>query len=378
MRVVFTCGGTAGHINPAIALAERLRREDPEGEILFIGGKGGMEENLIPREGFSLRTIRISNFQRRLTPANILHNIAAAWQVFASRITARRMLKEFKPDVIVGMGGYASFPAMRAGAAMGIPVLVHEANAMPGLTTRMIANRADKVMVAFEESRQYYKHPERVVVTGMPVRSEFLNLDKEGMKEKLGLAGKRLVVSAWGSLGARDMNRMMEKFILLEAAEPEAPFVHIHATGKYAEEWMPRELSETGFEAEKHPDIRIVPYIYNMSELMVAADVILSRAGASSLNEIAASGTPSVIVPSPNVTANHQEKNARVLERRGGAAVLLEKDCTGELLYSTVKELMENPEQRKKMSSAVRECAVLDSADRILAMIREAAGGAVK
>ena len=217
MRIIFTCGGTAGHINPAIALANLFRERQKDAEILFIGAKGGMEERLVPREGFQLKTLTISNFQRRLTPENIRHNLAAARNVVTSARTAREYIKEFRPDAIVGMGGYASYPAMRQGIRMGIPTLVHEANAVPGLTTRMVADKADKIMVAFDESRNAYHHPERVVTVGMPVRSEFVRGDQAAMKKKLGYEGKPLVVSSWGSLGARDMNRQMVDFLRLES-----------------------------------------------------------------------------------------------------------------------------------------------------------------
>lgn len=367
MRIIFTCGGTAGHINPAIALANLFRERQKDAEILFIGAKGGMEERLVPREGFQLKTLTISNFQRRLTPENIRHNLAAARNVVTSARTAREYIKEFRPDAIVGMGGYASYPAMRQGIRMGIPTLVHEANAVPGLTTRMVADKADKIMVAFDESRNAYHHPERVVTVGMPVRSEFVRGDQAAMKKKLGYEGKPLVLSSWGSLGARDMNRQMVDFLRLESEEK--PFTHIHATGVSAWKWMPGAVADAGVKWSENPQIELREYIYNMPELMVAADLVISRGGASSLNEIAASGTPSIIVPSPNVTDNHQEKNARILGNRGGAVVIRESECSGKLLYETAKSILADPERARKMGEAARSAAVLDSAERIYQLI---------
>lgn len=371
MNVIFTCGGTAGHINPAIALAKLFRERQPDCGILFIGAKGGMEERLVPREGFALKTLTVSNFQRRPTPKNLAHNVVALKNVVTSAHAARSYIREFQPDVIVGMGGYASYPAMKQGAKLGIPTLVHEANAMPGLTTRMVAGVVDKVMVAYEESRQYYPHPERVAVVGMPVRAEFVRADKEAMKAKLGFAGKTLVVSCWGSLGARDMNRQMVDFIRLESKEK--PFSHVHATGSRAWAWMPQAIKDAGVDLSGNPQIDLREYIYNMPELMVAADLFISRAGASSLSEIEASGTPSIIVPSPNVTNNHQEKNARVLERRGGAVVIRESESSGERLYQTAKEILSDAARAEQMSKAARAAAVPDSAERIYDLILQTA-----
>ena len=367
MRFMFACGGTAGHINPAIALAKMFRERMSDCNILFIGAKGGMEERLVPREGFELKTVTISNFQRKLTPKNIWHNVVAVKNVFASAATARKYIREFDADAVVGMGGYASYPAMKQGAKLGIATLVHEANAVPGLTTKMVADHVDKIMVAFEESARHYKNRDRVVVVGMPVRSEFVHGDKDAMKKKLGYAGKKLVVSSWGSLGARDMNRQMVEFLRLEAAEDS--FCHVHATGAGAWNWMPQEVKDAGVELQKHPQIELKEYIYNMPELMVAADLVISRAGASSLNEIAASGTPAIIVPSPNVTDNHQEKNARILEQRGGAVVIRESESSGKLLYETAKAILSDEKRAEQMGQAARAAAVLDSAERIYDLI---------
>ena len=367
MNIIFTCGGTAGHINPAIALAKMFRERMPDAGILFIGAKGGMEERLVPREGFELKTVTISNFQRKLTPKNIWHNVVAVKNVLTSAATARKYIRDFGADAVVGMGGYASFPAMKQGAKLGVATLVHEANAVPGLTTKMVADHVDKIMVAFEESARHYKNRDRVVVVGMPVRSEFVHGNREEMKRKLGYAGKKLVVSSWGSLGARDMNRQMVEFLQLEAQED--PFCHVHATGAGAWEWMPREVREAGVVLEEHPLIELKDYIYNMPELMVAADLVISRAGASSLNEIAASGTPAIIVPSPNVTDNHQEKNARILEQRGGAVVIRETESSGRVLYETAKAILSDEKRAEQMGQAARAAAVLDSAERIYELI---------
>lgn len=371
MKVIFTCGGTGGHINPAIAVAKMLQERKKDAQILFVGGDG-MEQELIPREGFRLEQVKASSFQRKLTPAGIWHNMKAAVYITQSLHKADRIIREFQPDVILGTGGYASFPMLRQGIKRKIPTAVHEANAVPGLTTRMVADGADRILVAFEDAKNQFAHPERVIPVGMPVREEFFFLSKADARRKLGLDDRPLVVSAWGSLGAREMNKIMADFIALEYKNG-LPFQHLHATGSYGWRWMPDYVKEKGVTLQPDKGVKMEEYIYDMPLWMAAADVILSRAGSSSLNEIAASGTPCVIVPSPNVTDNHQEKNARILEQRGAAVVIRESECTGELLYQTVLGLLDDATQRKKMSQALRTLAVVDSTERIYRTILDLA-----
>ena len=364
MRVIFTCGGTAGHINPAISVAKLLQARRPDAEILFVGAEDGMENKLVPREGFRLETLKISNYQRKLTPKGIWHNLVTLKNLHGSLKKADRILKEFRPDVIVGTGGYASYPMLKQGAKRGVPTAVHEANAMPGLTTRMVADTAARIMVCFPESRDYYKNPERVQVVGMPVREDFLFTKRADARRALGLGDEPLVISAWGSLGAREMNRMITDFMLLEVQNG-CPWRHIHATGSYGWRWMPDWAKEHGLDLEAHPQLEMREYIYNMPQLMAAADLIITRAGASTLNEIQAAGTPCIIVPSPNVTDNHQEKNARVLERHKAAVVLTEPGLTAQALYEAADALLRDAPRRESMRSALHEMAVVDSAERI-------------
>lgn len=367
MRVIFTCGGTGGHINPAIAVAKLCQERMPGCEILFIGAQDGMENTLVPREGYRLETLKISNFQRKLTPAGIWHNVTTAMHMAGSMRKAKRLIREFQPDVIVGTGGYASYPALKMGAKLGVPTAVHEANAVPGLTTRMAAKVVDRIMVAFEDSRAYYDHPERITVTGMPVRGEFIYTKKEEARKALGLDDKPLIVSAWGSLGAREMNKKIARFMVREAND--GTFCHVHATGSYGWRWMPEYVKEQGLDLSKHPQIDMREYIYDMPLLMAAADLVICRAGASTISEVCAAGKPCIIVPSPNVTNDHQDKNARVLERHGAAVVIREEHCDGDTLYETVCSLLEDPERLRSMAMAAANMAVVDSAEQICSVI---------
>ena len=372
MNVIFTCGGTAGHINPAIAVANILKQRKPDCKILFIGAEGHMEEKLVPAAGYELVTLPGSGLSRKLNLAGIKKNINAVKCVVNAVSKCRKIIRDFDADVIVGTGGYASFPAIYAGAKLGVPTVVHESNALPGLTTKLAAGVATQVLVCFEESVKHYKHPERVEVVGMPVRQEFITMSRLEAKKELGLEDCQVVVSAFGSQGAKVMNENMAGMFPLEQ-EDGFPFHHIHAVGSFGWGWMPEKVKQNGVDYENCPSIDMREYIYNMPTVMAAADVVIGRAGSATCNEIAATGTPCVLIPSPNVTNNHQEKNARVLEEAGGAVVILEKDCTPELLYAEVQGLLVDEDRRQKMAKALRGLVKIDSADRICDIVEELA-----
>ena len=370
MNVIFTCGGTGGHINPAIAVANMLRERVRDCQILFVGGEGGIECKLVPQAGYRLETLNPSGLKRKLTPKAIYENVVGVKHTLDSLKKARRIIKEFKPDVIVGTGGYASFPILREGAKMGIPTCVHESNAVPGLTTRMVAGKVDQILVCFEECGRQYKNPEKVRAVGMPVKSEFIFTRRDEARRELGLDERPFVVSAFGSLGARDMNTAMAEFMALEQ-QAGNPWQHLHATGSFGWKWMPELVKEKGVRLENGLQMR--EYIYNMPTVMAAADVIISRAGSSSLNEIAASGTPCAIIPSPNVVDNHQEKNAAILEQRGAALVIHEKDCSGKVLYDAVASLLNDDAARAEMRKALLDMAVMDSTEQICNVVQNLA-----
>ena len=370
MNVIFTCGGTGGHINPAIAVANIWRERHPDSKILFVGGEGYMEEVLVPKAGYNLELMPAYGLERSLSMSALRNNFLALKSVITAVKRCKKLLREFNTDVVVGTGGYASFPALYAAKLLKIPTCVHEANAMPGLTTRLVAGWADKVLVCFPESAKHYRHPEKVEVVGMPVRREFIYTKKMDARKELGLDVRPLVVSAFGSQGAKAMNQIIAKVFALEQ-EAGFPFQHIHAVGSFGKEWMPGYVKEQGVCLENAPSVKMQEYIYNMPTVMAAADVIISRAGASSCSEIAASGTPCVLIPSPNVTDNHQEKNARALEAQGGAVVLLEKECTPHRLYEEFSALLADKDRYSAMSKALYNISVPDSAERLCAIMEQ-------
>ncbi len=372
MNVIFTCGGTGGHINPAIAVANRLKERNPDCNILFIGAKGHMEEELVPKAGYRLECLPGSGLSRGKSFSAIKKNVKALKNVMDAIGQCKKIIREFQPDVIIGTGGYASFPALRAGSKLGIPTCVHEANAVPGLTTKMAANAANQVLVCFEESRKHYKHPDRVEVVGMPIRREFWEMDRAVARKELGIGDEPLLVSTFGSQGARVMNQMIAELFTLEQADG-FPFRHIHAVGSFGWEWMPDLVKEKGVSLENCPSIDMREYIYNMPTVLAAADVVIGRAGSGTCNEIAATGTPCILIPSPNVTNNHQEKNARVLESGGGAIVLLEQDASAKEVYAQVRALLSDKVKSAEMSAQLRKMAVADSADRICMILERLA-----
>ena len=369
MNLIFTCGGTAGHINPAIAVANMMKERYPNANILFIGATGHMEEKLVPQAGFQLMCLPGSGLSRGKNLAAVKKNLYAVKCVLDAVKACKQKFREFQPDVVIGTGGYASFPALYAAQSMGIPTCVHESNAVPGVTTKLAAARANAILVAFPESVAHYKRAERVEVVGMPVQQEFLYTTKEAARKELGLSG-HVLVSAFGSLGAKVMNETMADMMRLEQ-EDNFPFHHIHATGNFGKEWMPQRVKNNGVDYETVPELDIREYIYNMPTVLAAADVIIGRAGAATCNEIAAAGTPCILVPSPNVTNNHQEKNARVLEAGGGAVVVLEKDCTPEKMYALVKDLMAEEDRRSEMSRKLHTMVRLDSTQRICDIVQK-------
>lgn len=371
MKFILTCGGTAGHINPAIAVAGRLRELMPDCGILFIGAEGNMETDLVPREGYDIRAVKITNISRGHRLEDIKHNLDTVKNVAVSTHEARKIIKEFRPDVVIGTGGYVCFPVLSAAHELNIPTAVHESNAVPGLTTRLLADRVNKIMVGFEESRASYRHSDRVSVTGTPVRGAFSCYTKESAKRELGLPeDKPLVVSVWGSLGAGHMNKVMTELIPMLSGNNEFYLIHSAGNGYYKQ--MSIELTDAAPEYRAW-GVDVREYIYDMPRVMAAADLVLCRAGASTLAELAYMGKPVILVPSPNVTNNHQEKNARVLERAGGAKVFLEGEFDAAGLLAAVRELLRDRTRLERMSEAMYSLAVNDATDKICNIILDLA-----
>ena len=364
MRILFACGGTGGHINPAVAAAQRIRSLMPDAECLFVGASDNMEMELVPREGFPIRGITVGNLHRSLRPRELAHNLRSALLLARSLREAGKIMEEFRPDAVLGTGGYVCWPVLRAAAARGIPTLLHEANALPGLTTRMLENHMDRMMVAFEESRSGYRRPEKILAVGMPVRSGFRETDRAEARRKLGLDERPFLLSFGGSLGAVRLNGAVAA--LAAENEKTGAFRLLHATGGGEEglRAMQALLASAGAPEPRFTELR--PYIYDMPAVMAAADLIICRAGASTLGELCAAGRPAILVPYPFATGNHQEKNARLLAEAGGARLLRDAELTPETLSALVTELLADPALLPAMGERIRSLDRPDALDRIV------------
>ena len=362
MRFLFTCGGTAGHINPALAVASALLERIPGSEVMFIGAEGKMEMELVPREGYEIRSIPITNISRAHSLAGIRHNLDTVKNVLRSTSEARRMIRDFRPDVVIGTGGYVCFPVLTAAHELHIPTVIHESNAQPGLTTKLLSRNVDRILVGMENCRSAYDNPDRVEVTGTPVRDGFARYTRQRAREELGIANdEKVVLSVWGSLGAEHMNAVMLELIPLLT---EKNFRLIHVTGKrYYPEFSER-LREAAPDYSRH-GVEVLEYLHDMPRVMAASDLMICRAGASTLSELAYIGMPSILVPSPNVVANHQEKNARVVEEAGGARVLLEGEFTAQTLLDEIRVILQDEQSLHAMSERARSLAYADATERI-------------
>ena len=364
MNFLFTCGGTAGHINPALGVAQRLRELMPDCGVLFVGAEGNMETELVPREGFDIETIKITNISRNLSLDGIKHNLNTVKNVLTATGEAKKIIKRFAPDVVIGTGGYVCYPVISAAHSLSIPTAVHESNAVPGLTTKMLAGMVDRILLGFQESRSLYKRQDRVVVTGTPVREGFRSTEKQLAREELGLdAEKPLVLSVWGSLGAAFMNKTMLEFI--ERALGSPSFGLIHAAGKSGYGAMQAGLEARGLGNAAERGMEVREYIYDMPLVMAAADLVICRSGASTLSELAALGKPAILVPSPNVTNNHQEENARVLEKAGAAVMIPEANITPDGLLGSVSLLLSRPETLDSMGAQMKKLSITNATEAI-------------
>lgn len=366
MRIMFAAGGTGGHINPALAAAGEIRRRYPDAEILFIGTKEKMESRLVPAAGFDFKTIEISGFQRKLSLENIKRNIQTVCRLLKSTSSCKKLINEFKPDVVVGFGGYVSGPVVRTAAKMGIKTAIHEQNAFPGVTNKALAKTADAVMLTVPKAAEYLECKVEPVVTGLPVRGAILDADRDVSRAQLGLDDKPLILSFGGSLGAKTINTAVCELIARLHDKGVCNF--IHAYGQYGK-WVPDTLREKGVDIENEKNIRVTEYIDDMDKCLAAADIVIGRSGASSLSEIEAVGRASVLIPSPNVAENHQYHNAMALVNNNAARIIEEKDLTDDKLYEVVKELLDNASLRNEIAQNAKKMAKPDAQKQIADII---------
>ncbi|MGN1203129.1 MAG: undecaprenyldiphospho-muramoylpentapeptide beta-N-acetylglucosaminyltransferase [Eubacterium sp.] len=372
MKIIFATGGTAGHINPALAVASYIRETNENAEILFIGTADHMESRLVPEAGFDFKTIEISGFKRSFSPQAISHNVKTVFRLMKSSGESKKIISDFKPDVVVGFGGYVSGPVLQTAVKMGIPTCIHEQNAFPGITNKTLAKEVDRVMLTVEDAKKHLEPKNEVEVTGLPVRGELLKADRDMARAQLGIPDdKYLVLSFGGSLGATPINEAMFN-ILLSSAES-GQYFHIHSVGTNGTEFL-NKFAENGFVGGKKGTVEVRQYIDNMDICMAAADLVIGRAGASSLSEIEAMGKASILIPSPYVAENHQFHNAMALVNRNAGCVIEEKDLTSELLKNKIDELLSDSKKLKEIEQNAKAMAITDSRERIASVILSLAG----
>ena len=361
MKILVAGGGTAGHINPAISIANYIKEQEKDFEALFIGTERGLERKLVPASGYSIKYIDVSGFNRK----NMLKNVSVMIKLQKARRDAVKILRDFNPDWVICTGGYVSGPVILAAKKLGIPSIIHEQNVYPGLTVKGSQRYADYVAVSFSETIEHLKDKKKCVVTGNPVRPEILKADKNTAKESMGLSDKPFILVFGGSLGAGRINEtMLKMFEIMQDGELNILF----GTGdrNYAE--ITQKIENEGI---KIPEgVKIVPYINNMSEAMAAADIVVSRAGAISVSEIAALKKPSILIPSPNVVRNHQEQNAREFEKQGAAKVITENYLTAQKLYDTIREMLKSKKDLDKMGENAGKLAKIDATAKIYSLVK--------
>lgn len=365
MKAILSCAGTGGHIYPAIAIADQIRRMEPDADILFVGTKHGMENRLVPNAGYRIRGIDASGFNRK----NMLKNVKTAIDLARGSRETTEILNEFRPDVVIGTGGYVTGTVVRKAAKMGIPCFIHEQNVVPGMANKLLEKYVKNVFISFEGSREHFKEPDKLVLSGNPIRRDFLSVDKDGARQKLGIADDDFVVLiTGGSLGAEVPNMASLELIRTLAKDPKDAKIFFVTGKRYYDEIAAKAGEIAG--AEKFA--RIIDYADNMPDLMSAADLIVSRAGAIALSEITASGKPSILIPSPNVTNNHQYYNAKSLAD-AGAAILIEETQLQDSyapFVDAVTKLMADRSALNRMVLASAQLGRTDAVDIIYKTIK--------
>lgn len=359
MRILLAGGGTAGHINPAISIASYAKTIDNDTQILFIGKRLNMEQTLVPKAGFDIEFIDIEGFRRSLT----LHNIKVVLKTIRAISESKKIIKRFKPDVVICTGGYVSGPVMTAAGQLGVPSIIHEQNVFPGVTVKLSQKYASYIATSFEKTKDYLKAKDKCVFTGNPVREQILCADREKARTKLGLDERPFVLAFGGSLGAAKINEAVIGYIkeLVKTDSIQLMF----GTGKRNYQEVIDELKKQDIDMDKHQNIRVCDYIYDMDMALAAANVVIGRAGAISISEITALGKASILIPSPNVAHNHQYTNAKALEENGAAVVLCEDKLSPSALKGKIDNLLSDKQRLREIEQNAKKIGVCDASQKI-------------
>ena len=364
MKVIIAAAGTAGHINPGIAIANKIKKEIPNSKIIFIGTIRGLENDLVPRAGYELKTIEAYGIQKRINITNI-KNFLKTIKGFSE---AKEIIKEEKPDLVIGTGGYICGAVLTAAVKQNIPTMLHESNAYPGLAVRMLAKRTTTIMVGFKEAKEKLTKAKRVVLTGTPTKISNTRIDKDKVKKDLGITNDLPIVLIFGgSQGAKAINDIVLQIIKNKLNKN---YQIIWAPGKNQYEIIKSELLKENIDINNVKNAKIIPYIYNMQEMMAISDLIIARSGAMTITELSIMEKPAIFIPLPSRNANRQEDNARVLEKLNAARVILEEDLSCDKLEETIEQLIIDRKELEQMGKNGAEIAIDNAVDKIFEEIK--------
>ena len=371
MKVIIAAAGTGGHINPGIAIANIIEKNYPNSDIRFIATGKKLEEDLISKGGYKSYAIEAYGFSKKITLTNIKKNI----KTLKGFKQARKILEEFKPDIVIGTGGYICGAVISSAHKLGIPTLLHESNAYPGLAIRLLSKKADTILVGIEEAKNALKKAKRVVYTGTPTKVKPLNLsesEKNRIISELGVSSSLPIVLVFG--GSQGAKRINDCIVDIIKTKKNTNYQIVWSTGNEQFEIIKEELSKDNIDINSIKNTKIMPYIYNMAEVMSVSSLVVARSGALTLTELALLGKPAIFIPLPSSTANRQEDNARVFEKNGAAKIILNNEVTGENLNNTINEVISDKNVLENMSLSSKGLAIYDVDDRILNEIKRLVG----
>lgn len=365
MKVLITGGGTGGHIMPALAIAQKIIRENKSNQILYVGTKDSLESEIATKEGLEFKAIDAAYIERKMS----LKNIRTFYVTIKGITQSFGILKRFKPDIVIGTGGYVCGAVVLAASIKGIPTLIHEQNAFPGITNKILSRVVRKIAISFKESEKRFKYPNKLVLTGNPVRNEIVNSDRNTSRKKLGIKENQIFIYSFGGSGGQNsLNKAMIKVIKNNYNNNNISILHV--PGKRLHDSFLKDLKECGI--KKLPqNIKVIPYMYDAPSALSACDIVIGSSGAITIAEITALGKPSVLIPKAYTAENHQEYNARALEKEGAAEIILEKDISGERLSNILNKYIYNKELLKEMSKKSKKLGNVHAEDKIYRIIVE-------
>jgi UDP-N-acetylglucosamine--N-acetylmuramyl-(pentapeptide) pyrophosphoryl-undecaprenol N-acetylglucosamine transferase len=368
MKVIIAAAQTGGHINPGIAIANKIKKENKNARIMFIGTTRGIENDLVPRAGYELKTIEAYGINRKIS----MQNIKNMFKTLKGLGEAKKIVKEFAPDIVIGTGGFICGPVLMAAKKYKIPTMVHESNAFPGVAVKLLSKKVDTVLLGFEDAKKRLTKSKNTVVTGTPTKLKKINLSnqqRERMINELNLNKELPIVLVFGgSQGAKSINSSLIDIIKNKANKN---YQIIWASGTKQYTIIKDTLNELKIDINKIQNVKILPYIYNMEEIMNLADVIVSRSGAMTITEVAITGKPAIFIPFPFATENHQEYNARVLVNAGAAKLILDKDLNADSLSNALNEMLKDKNKLLEMGQNAEKVAIKDVEEKIYAEIKK-------